>query len=99
MKYLITESQLNLISELDRHWMDFKYEEQYEKLKHNWHNMDLNKFKSAITSYVIVDLCTRYSDVCYGNGDFYNQTWEFLLNHYSDEMEERWEKINSGIFG
>ena len=33
MKYLITESQLNLISELERNWRDFEYEEQYNKLK------------------------------------------------------------------
>ncbi len=72
---------------------------RYLQNKHNWNNMGLNKFKSAITSYVIVDLCTRYSDICYGNGDFYDQTWEFLMNHYSDEMEKRWEKINSGVFG
>ena len=34
MKYIITESQYKLISELDRHWMDLEYLEQYEKLKH-----------------------------------------------------------------
>jgi hypothetical protein len=58
--------------------------------------MDLNRFKQGITSYVIVDLCTKYSDICYGNGDFYDQTWEFLLSHYSDVMEERWKEIMSG---
>ena len=71
---------------------------RYLQNKHNWHSMDLNRFKQGITSYVIVDLCTRYSDICYGNGDFYDQTWEFLLNHYSDKMEERWMEISSGKF-
>ena len=33
MKYLITESQLKLISELERTWRDFEYEEQYNKIK------------------------------------------------------------------
>jgi len=33
MKYIITESQLKLISELERDWRDFKYEEQYNKIK------------------------------------------------------------------
>lgn len=47
MKYLITESQLNLISELDRHWMDFKYEEQYEKLKHRV----IPYFENLVDSY------------------------------------------------
>jgi len=69
---------------------------RYLQNKHNWHNMNLDKFKNAITSYVIVDICTRYSEICYGNGDFYNQVSEFIWSHYSDEMEERWEKINSG---
>jgi hypothetical protein len=71
---------------------------RYLQNKHNWHNMEINKFKQAIISYVIVDICTRYSDICYGNGDFYNQVFDFIWNHYSDEMEERWDKINSGKF-
>ena len=33
MKYLITESQFKLISELERDWRDFEYEEQYNKVK------------------------------------------------------------------
>ena len=44
MKYLITESQLNLISELERHWMDFEYEDQY------------NKFKDIIVPYIVDDI-------------------------------------------
>jgi len=33
MKYIIKESQLKLISELERDWRDFEYEEQYNKVK------------------------------------------------------------------
>jgi len=71
---------------------------RYLQNKHNWHAMNIDKFKQGIVSYVIVDLCVKYSDICYGGKDFYDQTWEFLLNHYSDLMEERWEDINSGKF-
>jgi hypothetical protein len=71
---------------------------RYFQNKHNWHAMNIDKFKQGIVSYVIVDLCVKYSDICYGGKDFYDQTWEFLLNHYSDLMEERWEDINSGKF-
>ena len=69
---------------------------RYIQNKHNWTAMNLDKFKSGIVSYVIVDLCMKYSDVCFGAGDFYNQVWEFLLSHYSDVMEERWNEIMSG---
>lgn len=41
MKYIITESQLNLISELERDWRDFEYEDQY------------NKFKGKIVPYIV----------------------------------------------
>ena len=34
MKYLITESQYKLITELERDWRTREYAEQYEKLKH-----------------------------------------------------------------
>jgi len=33
MKYIIKESQLKLIFELERDWRDFEYEEQYNKVK------------------------------------------------------------------
>ena len=69
---------------------------RYIQNQHNWHAMNLDKFKTGIVSYVIVDLCVKYSDICYGAGDFYNQVWEFLLSHYSDVMEERWNEIMSG---
>lgn len=44
MRYLLKESQLNLISELERHWMDFEYEDQY------------NKFKDIIVPYIVDDI-------------------------------------------
>ena len=68
---------------------------RYHQNKHNWTNMNLDKFKSAIVSYVIVDLCIMYSDICFGAQDYYNKVWEFLLNNYSDVMEEKWEEIMS----
>ena len=34
MKYIITESQYKLITELERDWRTREYAEQYEKLKH-----------------------------------------------------------------
>ena len=47
MKYIITESQYKLISELDRHWMDLEYLEQYEKLK----NKVIPHFEKLIDGY------------------------------------------------
>lgn len=66
---------------------------RYLQNQHNWHAMTSNKFKQGIISYIIVDLCSKFSDVCYGGGDFYDQVWEFLWNNYSDKIEERWEEI------
>ena len=71
---------------------------RYFQNKHNWHNMDLNRFKQGVVSYVIVDICIKYSDICYGDGDYYNQVFDFIWNNYSDEMEERWNEITSGKF-
>ena len=70
--------------------------ERYLQNKHNWRLMNFNKFKTSVIQYVIVDLCVNYSDICYGSGDFHNQVSEFLLNHYSDKIEQKWEEINSG---
>ena len=70
--------------------------ERYLQNKHNWRLMNFNKFKTSVIQYVIVDLCVNYSDICYGSVDFHNQVSEFLLNHYSDKIEQKWEEINSG---
>ena len=70
--------------------------ERYLQNKHNWRLMNFYKFKTSVIQYVIVDLCVNYSDICYGSGDFHNQVSEFLLNNYSDKIEQKWEEINSG---
>lgn len=66
---------------------------RYLQNQHNWHNMTLNKFKQTIISYLIVDICTNYSDICFGAEDFYDRVFEFLWDYYSDRIEERWEEI------
>ena len=46
MKYLITESQFQLISELERTWRDFEYKEQYERIKNKLIPYFVNKVES-----------------------------------------------------
>jgi len=46
MKYLITESQFQLISELERNWRDFEYKEQYERIKDKLIPYFVNKVES-----------------------------------------------------
>ena len=46
MKYLITESQFQLISELERTWRDSEYKEQYERIKNKLIPYFLNKVDS-----------------------------------------------------
>jgi len=66
---------------------------RYLQNQHNWHAMTFNKFKQTIISYLIVDMCTKYTDICFGTEDFYDRVWEFMSNYYSDRIEERWEEI------
>lgn len=46
MKYLITESQFQLISELERTWRDSEYKEQYERIKNKLIPYFVNKVES-----------------------------------------------------
>jgi hypothetical protein len=46
MKYLITESQFKLLSELERGWRDFKYEGQYLELKDRLVPLIIDKIES-----------------------------------------------------
>ena len=66
---------------------------RYLQNQHNWHDMTFNKFKQTIISYLIVDMCTKYTDICFGTEDFYDRVWDFMSNYYSDRIEERWEEI------
>jgi len=46
MKYLITESQSNLISELERNWRDFEYKDQYNRVKNKMISFVIDGFDS-----------------------------------------------------
>jgi hypothetical protein len=46
MKYIITESQFQLISELERTWRDSEYKEQYERIKNKLIPYFVNKVES-----------------------------------------------------
>lgn len=67
---------------------------RYIKNKDKWYSMTLKTFRESVIQFVIVDLCTTYEDVCTG-GNFYEQTYDFLMNNYSDRIKEKWEEINS----
>jgi hypothetical protein len=56
MKYIITESQLKVISELERTWRDFEYEEQYNKLKPVLVPYVINMIESYDDENDIIDL-------------------------------------------
>ena len=56
MKYIITESQFKLLSELERHWMDFEYEQQYNELKDKLVPYIVNKIDSYNDEEDIIDL-------------------------------------------
>jgi hypothetical protein len=51
MKYLITESQFQLISELERTWRDSEYKEQYERIKNKLISHFVNKVESYDDSH------------------------------------------------
>ena len=56
MKYIITESQFKLLSEIERHWMDFEYEQQYNELKDKLVPYIVNKIDSYNDEDNIIDL-------------------------------------------
>jgi len=72
MKYLITESQLKLISELERNWRDFEYEEQYHKIK------------GRIIPYII-DMISSYNDDNY-DIDFYDSEGNVIMRWYKNSL-------------
>jgi hypothetical protein len=52
MKYIVAESQLKLLSELERTWRDSEYAEGYNKIKHKL----IPYFENLIESYSQRDL-------------------------------------------
>jgi hypothetical protein len=83
MKYLITESQFQLISELERTWRDFEYEEQYEKIKNKLIPYFVNKVESYddnVNRITLFDSENKLILVFYtGSGElFYNRELDKL---------------------
>lgn len=83
MKYLITESQFQLISELERTWRDFEYEEQYEKIKNKLIPYFVNKVESYddnVNRITLFDSDNKLILVFYtGSGElFYNRELDKL---------------------
>lgn len=83
MKYLITESQFQLISELERNWRDFEYKEQYERIKNKLIPYFVNKVKSYddnVNRITLFDSDNKLILVFYtGSGElFYNRELDEL---------------------
>lgn len=83
MKYLITESQFQLISELERTWRDFEYKEQYERIKNKLIPYFVNKVKSYddnVNRITLFDSDNKLILVFYtGSGElFYNRELDEL---------------------
>ena len=83
MKYLITESQFQLISELERNWRDFEYKEQYERIKNKLIPYFVNKVESyddSVNRITLFDSDNKLILVFYtGSGElFYNRELDEL---------------------
>lgn len=83
MKYLITESQFQLISELERNWRDFEYKEQYERIKNKLIPYFVNKVESYddnVNRITLFDSDNKLILVFYtGSGElFYNRELDEL---------------------
>lgn len=83
MKYLITESQFQLISELERTWRDFEYKEQYERIKNKLIPYFVNKVESYddnVNRITLFDSDNKLILVFYtGSGElFYNRELDEL---------------------
>ena len=83
MKYLITESQFQLISELERTWRDFEYEEQYEKIKNKLIPYFVNKVESYDDNVNRITLFDSENKLILV---FYTGSGELFYNRELDEL-------------
>ena len=83
MKYLITESQFQLISELERNWRDFEYKEQYERIKNKLIPYFVNKVESYddnVNRITLFDSDNKLILV------FFTKSGELFYNRELDEL-------------
>jgi len=91
MKYIITESQHKLISELERTWRDFEYTEQYERLKPKM----IRYFENLVDSYSENDIRLNLFDsdqnavMVYNkpSGDLYKFIMSDVFNEFFPDYE------------
>lgn len=88
MKYIITESQFKLLSELERHWMDFEHQEQYDRLKDKMVPYIINMIDSYDEEYDKIDLYDSNNEIIIsfiphkdgGGSLYYNKHLDDRLN-------------------
>lgn len=83
MKYLITESQFQLISELERTWRDFEYKEQYERIKNKLIPYFVNKVESYDDNVNRITLFDSDNKIILV---FYTGSGELFYNRELDEL-------------
>ena len=93
MKYLITETQFKLLSELERNWRDFEYEEQYQKIKDKLITIIGNKIESYSDDENYITLYDKRGDKLivfskYKNEDDTDTGEIFYDSGLSDKIEK-----------
>ena len=83
MKYLITESQFQLISELERTWRDSEYKEQYERIKNKLISHFVNKVESYDDSDNRITLFDSNKKIILF---FYIKSGELFYTHELDKL-------------
>ena len=87
MKYIITESQLELLSELDRNWMDAEYSEQYNEIKDNLIPFIQKLFKAYSENDTTIDLVNKNKDVIVS---YYKKSGELF---YDNSIDKRYSDL------
>ena len=85
---------------VDFDWLDIQFnnslesaKKKYVQEKNNLKNMAANKFASLVTSYIMVELCTKHYDLCTKPDKNYNIVWDFIKEYYYPEIIKNYYDI------
>lgn len=85
---------------VDFDWLDIQFNDSLESVKkkyvqekNNLENMNSDKFASLVTSYVMVELCTKYFNMCNKTNERYDLAWDFIKRHYYPQIIKKYYDI------
>lgn len=98
-----TEIPLALRRRISFEWLDNEFlvslnmaSERYFEKRVKFNRITPNTFSNMVISRLIEEICYDNFEICKDSTNLYNNIWDFLTEHYSEQIIDRFNEIKYG---